>query len=125
VRTRVATMVCALLAVAAFAAFAEALRRYATGVKGPIDYLQGAWQPPFGATVLTVAAFVLIALMALFVRQLVATHPFSGDPGHSGPRQSGDVAPASALPTLPEAGKHVRHDGGRHPVSVGPDNAGL
>jgi Predicted membrane protein (DUF2142) len=125
VRTRVATMVCALLAVAAFAAFAEGLRRYATGVKGPIDYLQGAWQPPFGATALTVAAFVLIALMALFVRQLVAAHPVSDDQRHPGPRQTGDGAPASALSaTLPEAGKHVRHDGGRQPVSVGPDNHG-
>ncbi len=66
VRTRVATLVCGLLAVAAFAAFAEALRRYAVGVGGPIIYLQGSWQPPFGATTLTIAAFVLLALMALY-----------------------------------------------------------
>ena len=76
-----ATLVCGLLAVAAFAAFAEALRRYAVGVGGPIDYLQGSWQPPFGATALTIAAFVLIALMALFVRHLVAAQPVPGDPG--------------------------------------------
>ena len=81
VRTRVATLVCGLLAVAAFAAFAEALRRYAVGVGGPIIYLQGSWQPPFGATTLTIAAFVLLALMALFVRHLVAAPPVSGDPG--------------------------------------------
>ena len=121
VRTRVATMVCALLAVAAFAAFAEALRRYATGVKGPINYLAGSWQPPFGATALTVAALVLLALMALFVRHLVAVGPVSDDPG---PPHRVDVAPVGGLDAAPpesrppEAGKHVRTDEERRSVSV-------
>ena len=121
VRVRVATMVCALLAVAAFAAFAEALRRNATGVKGPINYLQGSWQPPFGASALTIAALVLLALMALFVRYLVAVGPLSDDPG---PRHEVDlVAPGGPDATSeggppPEAGKHVRNDGERRSVSV-------
>jgi hypothetical protein len=116
VRTRVATMACALLAVAAFAAFAEALRRYVTGVKGPIDYLQGAWQPPFGATTLTVAAFVLIALLALFVRHLVALDPIPVDPD---PPPTADRVPISVRGvTRPEAGKHVRTDKVRQPVRV-------
>jgi hypothetical protein len=34
--------------VAAFLAFAEALRRYAVGINGPIVYLHPAWQPPGG-----------------------------------------------------------------------------
>jgi hypothetical protein len=122
VRTRVATMVCALLAFAAFAAFAEALRRYAVGVKGPIDYLQGAWQPPFGATTLTVAALVVIALWALFVRQLVARDPGIED---QGPPQAVDLAPASDQGAArPEAGKHVRNDRVRQPVRVGQDHGG-
>jgi hypothetical protein len=106
VRPRVATTVCGVLAVAAFAAFAEALRRYAVGVKGPIDYLQGAWQPPFGATTLTVAALVVIALLALFVRHAVARDSGIDD---AVPRRAVDLAPVSAPEaTHPEAGKHVR-----------------
>ena len=116
VRTRVATLVCGLLAVAAFAAFAEALRRYAVGVGGPINYLQGSWQPPFGATTLTIVAFVLLALMALFVRQLVAAPPVSGDPGR---RLRTDLVAAGGPETaVPEAGKHVRTDGTRRPVGT-------
>jgi hypothetical protein len=114
-RSRVASLVCALLAVAAFAAFAEALRRYVVGVKGPIDYLQGAWQPPFGATTLTVAAFVLIALLALFVRHLVARDPGIDDPDPPG---AADLAPVGDEGvTRPETGKHVRND--RIPLAVG------
>jgi hypothetical protein len=37
-----------VLPIAAFLAFAEALRRYAVGVDGPIVYLHPAWQPPGG-----------------------------------------------------------------------------
>jgi hypothetical protein len=120
VRTRVATMVCGVLAVAAFAAFAEALRRYVVGVKGPIDYLQGAWQPPLGATTLTVAALVVIALSALFVRHLVVRHPEVDEP---------DPPRAVAFPvgdqgaTRPEAGKHVRNDRVRRRVRVRQDRA--
>jgi hypothetical protein len=36
------------LPVASFLAFAEALRRYAVGVDGPIAYLDPKWQPPGG-----------------------------------------------------------------------------
>jgi hypothetical protein len=115
VRTRVATVVCAILAVASFAAFAEALRRYATGVRGPIDYLRGPWQPPFGATTLTIAAFVLLALMALYVRHLVADHLVSGDPGR---HVRLDVIPAGGREaTVPEAGKHVYTEGTKRPAA--------
>jgi hypothetical protein len=113
-------MVCGVLAVAAFAAFAEALRRYVVGVKGPIDYLQGAWQPPLGATTLTVAALVVIALSALFVRHLVVRHPEVDEP---------DPPRAVAFPvgdqgaTRPEAGKHVRNDRVRRRVRVRQDRA--
>jgi Predicted membrane protein (DUF2142) len=116
VRTRVATMVCGLLAVASFAAFAEALRRYVVGVKGPINYLQGHWHPPFGATTLTVAAFVVLALSALFVRYLVAGDPVPNDPD---PPPTADRVPISGQgATRPEAGKHVRTDNPRPPVRV-------
>ena len=116
VRTRVATIVCAALAIAASAAFAEALRRYATGVKGPIDYLGGSWQPPFGATTLTISAFVLVALMAAFVRYLVGTEPIPDDPG---PPRRADPAPSSGPEgSRPEAGKHVRDTRLRQPERV-------
>jgi hypothetical protein len=120
VGTRVATVVCTLLGIAAFAAFAEALRRYVTGVKGPIDYLQGAWQPPFGATTLTVAAFVLIALLAFFIRYLVAGELLPVDPD---PPSTVDRVPISGRGARrPEEGRHVRNDNVRTPVRVvGPD----
>jgi hypothetical protein len=106
VRTRVATIVCVALTIAAGAAFAEALRRYVTGVKGPIDYLGGSWQPPFGATTLTVAAFVLIVLLAVFVRYLVGTEPIPDDPDPPG---GAALAPRGGLEgSRPEAGKHVK-----------------
>jgi hypothetical protein len=75
VRARVATVTCAALALGSFVAFGEALRRYVTGVAGPIDYLHAGhkvWHPPLGALALTIVAFVVIALSAAFVRYLVA-----------------------------------------------------
>jgi len=119
VRTRVATVVCGALACAAFAAFAEALRRYVVGVKGPVDYLRGAWHPPFGATTLTVAALVAIALMGLFVRYLAGRDPGVDDPD---PRQAAALAPVGDRgATRPEAGKHVRNDRVRRPARVAED----
>jgi hypothetical protein len=116
VRTRVATIVCGALAIAASAAFAEALRRYAVGVKGPIDYLGGSWQPPFGATTLTIAAFVLSALTAVFVRYLVGTEPIPED---RGPPRKADQEPSSGLEgSRPEGGKHVRDTRARRPERV-------
>lgn len=81
VRTRVATLICMALAVGACGAFGEALRRYVTGVNGPIDYLHVAhkvWHPPFGATTLTIVAFAVIALYAGFVRRLMTIEPGRG-----------------------------------------------
>jgi hypothetical protein len=78
IRTRLATAVCIAVVIGACGAFAEALRRYVTGVLGPIDYLHAGhriWHPPFGATGLTMAALVVIALSAAFVRYLVAIEP--------------------------------------------------
>jgi hypothetical protein len=121
VRARVATVVCCVVACAAFAAFAEALRRYAVGVKGPIDYLRGRWQPPLGATALTVAALVVLALTGLFVRHLVGRDPGSDDPD---PRQAVELAPVGDQGArLPEEGKHVRNDRARRPVRARPDGS--
>jgi hypothetical protein len=119
VRARVATVVCAVLACAAFAAFAEALRRYAVGVKGPIDYLRGGWRPPLGATTLTVAALVVIALSGLFVRHFVGRDP-GGDEVE--PAREVEPEPAGDQGALrPEAGKHVRNDRARRPLRARPD----
>jgi hypothetical protein len=119
VQTRAATVVCIVLACASFAAFAEALRRYVVGVNGPIDYLRGAWQPPLGATALTVAALVVIALLGLFVRHLVGRDPGGDDPD---PPTTVEPAPAGDRgATRPEAGKHVRNDRARRPLRGRPD----
>jgi Predicted membrane protein (DUF2142) len=80
---RVATLLCILIGVGQLFAFAEALRRFTVGVLGPIDFLHGPWQPPFGATALLgVALLGTVALMA-FARALIALDP--GDPIHPPP----------------------------------------
>ncbi len=59
--------VCALLGVASCAAFFEALRRYAVGTNGPIDFLTGAWHPPLGNTAALCAGLLAIAVFAAAV----------------------------------------------------------
>ncbi len=83
VRRRLPTVLCVALGIAEFSAFAEALRRYTVGASGPLDYLQGAWQPPLGATAVTVGGFLLIGLMMAFTAYLVTTDPGRGDPTRS------------------------------------------
>jgi hypothetical protein len=82
VTPRLATTLCVVVGVAEFAAFAEALRRYTTGVTGPIDYLHGPWQPPLGATVTTVGALLVIGVTMALIRSLVVADPAAaGDSG--------------------------------------------
>ena len=67
-RVRLAVVLCAGMGVAMAAAFLEALRRYAVGVDGPIDFLNGSWRPPLGLlTVAVVGCVVTAVYMALVV----------------------------------------------------------
>ncbi len=75
VQGRLSTLLCVVIGIAEFAAFAEALRRYTTGVGGPLDYLHGPWQPPLGATAVTVGAFLVIGLSMVLIRSLIAADP--------------------------------------------------
>lgn len=72
---RLATTVCAVLATAQLAAFAQALRRYTVGATGSLNYFHSRFQPPFGALTLTVAAGVLLVLLMAFVRTLIGIPP--------------------------------------------------
>ncbi len=58
---------CAALGAAGLAAFFEALRRYAVGVDGPIDFLSGTWHPPVGSAAALAAALVSTAALVLGV----------------------------------------------------------
>jgi hypothetical protein len=62
-------------------AFAGALRRFMVGVKGPIDFLRGPWQPPGGAVLVLVWYGVASALFAgtLWYCMRVALRPAEGD----------------------------------------------
>ncbi len=71
-KPRLATVLCVAVGIADVAAFAGALRRNTVGVTGPSDYLHGAWQPPLGATVLSLAIVVVTVLFLTFVRCLVS-----------------------------------------------------
>ncbi|MGC8472529.1 MAG: DUF2142 domain-containing protein [Acidimicrobiales bacterium] len=73
----VAAAACAALGVAGFAAFFEALRRYAVGVDGPIDFLSGPWHPPLGSAAALVAAFVSIGALALGAFSVMVRAPSS------------------------------------------------
>jgi len=73
----VAAAACVALGAAGLAAFFEALRRYAVGVHGPIDFLSGPWHPPLGSAAALAAAFVSIAALALGVFFGVARAPSS------------------------------------------------
>ena len=66
---------CVLLAVADYAAFFEALRRYAVGVDGPINFLGGPWHPPLGNTAVVAAALVSVVLWVLMVSWAIARLP--------------------------------------------------
>jgi hypothetical protein len=114
VQPRLATVICAGTWIAAFAAFGEALRRYVTGVKGPINFLNGQWQPPLGATALIVAGLVLLAGMAGFVRYLAARDPIPDGPESR--RWIGRAGTSEWKASRPEAGKHVRNTGVTRPV---------
>jgi hypothetical protein len=57
--------------VAAFLAFAEALRRYAVGVDGPIVYLHPAWQPPGGVVCWLCVNLIATVAFAAALWQLV------------------------------------------------------
>jgi hypothetical protein len=57
----------AAMAVAAMAAYLEALRRYAVGVSGPIDFLGARWHPPLGSTAVAAGGCALLAVLWAFV----------------------------------------------------------
>jgi Predicted membrane protein (DUF2142) len=71
-RDRTATILCVGVWVANSLAFVEALRRYAVGVHGPLDYFGGPWSPPVGNVVATIWGVVAMGVFALLLRQLVS-----------------------------------------------------
>ncbi len=89
VQARLALVVCALVGLGQICAFAQALRRYAVGLAGPLDYLHGSWQPPLGAGLLTAGAVIAMTLLMVFMYRLVVTQ---GVPSHAQDR--GDVLAA-------------------------------
>jgi hypothetical protein len=116
-QARLATVICVGVWIGASAAFAEALRRYATGVTGPLNFLHGSWQPPWGAPTLTVAALVILACMGAYVRYLAAS---GTDPDNSTARALAEDGPArGASVSTPEEGRHVRRSKAKEPARAG------
>jgi len=58
---------CTAIALAGFAAFFEALRRYAVGTNGPLDFFHGTWSPPLGVLAVLVGAALSIAALSAWV----------------------------------------------------------
>jgi hypothetical protein len=71
VQARLTALLCGAIALASFLAFGEALRRYAVGVSGPLDYLRGSWSPPGGALAITTVYVVATLLFSGFLWCLV------------------------------------------------------
>ncbi len=61
--TRAVPILAVLLGVASATAFIGALRRYAVGVTGPIDFLNGKWQPPLDLSWAAIGGCVCVALL--------------------------------------------------------------
>ncbi len=79
-RQRAAVVLSVGIGVADIVAFLEALRRYAVGVNGPIDFLVGKWHPPLGLLGSAVAGCVLIVLMLVGVVFEACRPPVTGPP---------------------------------------------
>jgi hypothetical protein len=63
----VAAVAGAALFVSDSAAFLAALRRYAVGVTGPIDFLSGTWRPPGGLLLASVGGCAAIGALVVWV----------------------------------------------------------
>jgi hypothetical protein len=62
-RVRMSVIFCICIGVGDFAAFFTALRRYASGLPGPIDPAQGTWEPPLGNNLMAIWSLVVTALL--------------------------------------------------------------
>jgi hypothetical protein len=76
-RRRLPSVIAVLVAIAQWSAFAGTLRRYAVGLAGPLDFLNGAWRPPLGDVILLVGDILASVLLAGLVRALLQAGPDS------------------------------------------------
>ncbi len=74
-----AIVVSSALAVASYLAFGESIRRYAVGVNGPIDFVNGRWTPPLGDftelglyLVCTIAFYYYMGRLTIGERRLIS-----------------------------------------------------
>jgi hypothetical protein len=63
------------VATAQLAAFVQALRRNATGLPGPFNYLNGPWHPPVGSLAVTVVVLYVWFLLAAVLWRCAARAP--------------------------------------------------
>jgi hypothetical protein len=69
-QSRLTALLCCAISLGGFLAFAEALRQYAVGLPGPLDYLHGRWSPPLGALALTIVYLIATVLFTGFLWHL-------------------------------------------------------
>ena len=82
---KVVRVVVVLLGIAHVAAFVVALRRYMVGVAGPLDFLDGRWQPPVPAVVLLGGFTLAVVAWAWWMSRLAAGHPEPAPAGEPEP----------------------------------------
>ncbi len=85
VRTHAAWFLAIGMGVASAAAYLGTLRRYAVGINGPIDFLQGSWRPPIGLLGAAVGGCacdaLLLAAVIMELRRPTRTGPVSTSAG--------------------------------------------
>jgi hypothetical protein len=102
--SRLTVLLCSAIGSANVLAFAEALRRNTVGVAGPINYLNGAWSPPFGTLVVTLLYLVSTVLFVWFLGHLsLVVVPKHDSTGHGLPvdhdRSSSFEVPGASHPS--------------------------
>ena len=99
-RLHVAQILLALLGLAGVLGYLEALRRYAVGASGPVDFLHSGWRPAEGNVLaicwyLAATMLLLAMLWRLTVRGDRAT--YRGPPGSDRDRRSPESAPSESF----------------------------
>ena len=85
IRSRLTVLLCLAIGVADVAAFYTAQRRYASGLPGPLDVLNGKWAPPLGNGAMAVWSLIATVLLISFVTFVVRSPTRIEDPDECAP----------------------------------------
>jgi len=97
VRPRLIALSCCAIGSASVVAFAQALRRNTVGVSGPIDFLNGLWNPPLGTLTVTLVYLVATVLFVWYLGHLTTISTGRGRWTGQGQLKDAALAPAAQI----------------------------